>query len=57
MCNVEYQDKVYNLTLKLNAMEKNLKKSFRAVNDFNTTYLDQYNCCVNNIAKVDNDSV
>ncbi|KAL5239415.1 hypothetical protein ACI65C_006825 [Semiaphis heraclei] len=27
MCNVEYQDKVYNLTLKLNAVEENSKES------------------------------
>jgi len=48
MCNVEYQDKVCNLTLKLNAMEENLKKSRNAA-----TYLNHCNSCVNDIAKVD----
>lgn len=52
MCNVEYQDKVYNLTLKLNAVEENLKKSRKAVNEINTTYLNHCNSCVN-YAKVD----
>jgi len=53
MCNVDYKDKVYNLTLKLNNVEEDLKKSRKAVDDANTTYLNHFNSCDNNIERVD----
>jgi len=53
MCNVEYKNKINDLTLKLNTAKENLNKSNTEFNDVNTKYLNHCNNCVNIIAKVD----